>query len=52
VNVRLYRLPEKHKMEINKLSQKMLEEDIIQPSASQWNAPLVVVPKKAEAAAK
>jgi len=50
VNVRPYRLSEKHKREINKKIQQMLEDDIIQPSASQWNALLLVVPKKAQKA--
>jgi len=49
INVRPYRLPEKHKIEINKQFQKMLDDGIIQPSVSQWNAPLLTVPKKVDA---
>ncbi|KAL6416664.1 hypothetical protein ACFW04_013260 [Cataglyphis niger] len=42
VNVRPYRLPEKHKT----------EDRIIRTSTSQWNALLLVVPKKADASGK
>ena len=52
VNVRPYRLPEKHKIEVNRQIQEMLEQEIIRPSISQWNAPLLVVPKKADASGK
>ncbi|MCI0564136.1 MAG: reverse transcriptase domain-containing protein, partial [Nitrososphaera sp.] len=52
INVRPYRLPEKHKQEINEQVKKMLAEGIIRPSKSQWNAPLLVVPKKADASGK
>lgn len=52
VNVRPYRLPEKHKAEVNRQVQEMLENEIIQSSTSQWNAPLLVVPKKADANGK
>jgi len=45
VNVRPYRLPEKHKKEINRQIEKMLNEGIIHPS--QWNVPILVVLKKA-----
>ncbi|KAL6446821.1 hypothetical protein ACFW04_001329 [Cataglyphis niger] len=41
VNMRPYRLPEKHKTEVNKQVQQI-----------QWNAPLLVVPKKADASEK
>jgi len=37
VNVRPYRLPEKHKEEMNRQITKMLDEGIIRPSMSQWN---------------
>lgn len=52
VNVRPYRLPEKHKNEVNRQITEMLKAEIIRPSASQWNAPLLVVPKKADASGK
>ncbi|KMQ85186.1 enzymatic polyprotein endonuclease reverse, partial [Lasius niger] len=47
-----YQLPEKHKAEVNKQVQEMLEDGIIRKSASQWNAPLLVVPKKPDASGK
>ncbi|KAG5314429.1 POL4 protein, partial [Pseudoatta argentina] len=48
VNVLSYRLPEKHKEEVttNKENATRYNYDIIRPSVSQWNAPLLVVPKK------
>jgi len=52
VNVRPYRLPEKHKKEVNHQITKMLDDDIIRLSTSQWNAPLFVVPKKTNASGK
>jgi len=52
VNVRSYRLPEKHKEEVNQQMKKMLQDDIINHSARQRNAPLLVVPKKSDASGK
>jgi len=52
VNVRPYRLPEKHKEEVNRQITRMLDDDIIRSSSSQWNAPLLIVPKKADASGK
>jgi len=52
VNVRPYRLPAKHKEEVNRQISKMLDDDIIRPSTSQWNAPLLIVPKKTDASGK
>ena len=52
VNVRPYRLPEKHKQEVNKQISEMLQQKVIRSSTSQWNAPLLVVPKKADASGK
>jgi len=49
VNIKPYRLPEKHKTEVNRQVQHMLKHKIIRTSTSQWNAPLLVVPKKADA---
>ena len=46
INEKPYRLPFKHKQEIDKQMQKLQEENIIAPSRSPWNAPLLVVPKK------
>jgi len=52
VNVRPYRLPEQHKEEMNRQITKMLNDGIIRPSMSQWNALLLVVPKKMNASGK
>lgn len=46
VNQKMYRLPEKQKLIIQEQVQDMLENDIIEPSKSPWNSPLLVVPKK------
>lgn len=48
INIRPYRLPESHKTEVNKQVQVMLNNNIITPSVSPWNSPLLVVPKKAD----
>jgi len=50
--VRPYRLPEKHKTEVNQQIKEMLKGEMIRTSVSQWNAPLLVVPKKADASEK
>lgn len=41
-----FRLPFSQRQEIDKQVEKMLREDIIQPTSSSWNFPLLVVPKK------
>lgn len=46
INIRPYRLPTIHREEIGKQLNKMLDDNIIQPSKSPWNAPLLIVPKK------
>lgn len=48
INERPYRLPHRHKEEINKQMKQLEEDNIIAPSRSPWNAPLLVVPKKAD----
>lgn len=48
INERPYRLPFRHKQEIDKQMQKLEEDQVIAPSRSPWNAPLLVVPKKAD----
>lgn len=46
INERPYRLPFRHKLEIDKQIKELEENQIITPSKSPWNAPLLVVPKK------
>lgn len=41
-----YRIPETHKIEVNKQVQKMLDDNIIRPSISPFNSPILLVPKK------
>lgn len=43
-----YRLPQTSKPEISKQVQKMLDDDIIEPSNSEWNSPILLVPKKSD----
>lgn len=49
VTVKQYRYPPLHKEEIKQQVNKLLEQDIIQPSLSPFNSPLWVVPKKPDA---
>lgn len=46
VYIKNYRIPEVHKTEIDNHIQKMLDEQIIQPSTSPYNSPVLLVPKK------
>ena len=46
LTLRNYGIPEHHQKEVEIQIQKMLEDDIIQPSQSPWNFPILVVPKK------
>lgn len=52
INVKSYRFPECHKEEVDSQIKKMLEQNIIKPSTSPWNAPVWVVPKKMDASGK
>lgn len=46
VYVRNYRLPKTQKDEIDRQVSKLLEDDLIEPSTSSCNSPLILVPKK------
>lgn len=48
INTKPYRLPFKHREEINVQTDQMLKDRIISPSCSPWNSPLLVVPKKVD----
>jgi hypothetical protein len=52
ITLRNYRIPEQHQEEVNKQVQQMLEDNIIQPSHSPFNFPILVVPKKLDASGK
>jgi hypothetical protein len=49
--VRPYKLPEVHKQEIQKQTEQMLADGVIQHSTSPWNSPLLV-PKKTDSSGK
>lgn len=46
INRKQYRLPEKHRGEIQKQIEKLKEDDIIENSISPFNSPVILVPKK------
>ena len=46
VYIKNYRVPHTHKSEIENQIHKMLKDDIIEPSASEYNSPVLLVPKK------
>jgi hypothetical protein len=46
VTLKNYRFAEAHKDEIDKQVVQMLDQGIIRPCQSEWNFPLLVVPKK------
>lgn len=52
INLRPYRLPEAQKEEVQKQIDKMLEEQIIEPSISPWSAPIILIPKKIDSSGK
>ncbi|WP_331035211.1 reverse transcriptase domain-containing protein [Lactovum miscens] len=45
VYVKNYRLPQSHKAEIDRQVKNLLENDLIEPSCSNYNSPLILVPK-------
>lgn len=47
INLPQYRIPEKHKQEVGKQIDKLLRDDVIEPSISPFNSPLLLVSKKA-----
>jgi hypothetical protein len=52
INVRPYQIPEIHKEEVQKQTEKMLADGVIQHSSRPWNAPLLVVPNQNDFSAK
>lgn len=52
INIKSYRPPECHRIEIKNQIQDMLNKKIIEPSDSPYNAPIWVVPKKLDASGK
>lgn len=48
INTRQYRFPPVHREEIQTQVNKMLEADIVRPSSSPYNSPLLVVAKKSD----
>lgn len=46
VNIRQYRVPQKHVVEMQKQINELLLRGIIEPSKSEWNSPVVLVEKK------
>ena len=52
INSKPYRIPEIHREEVQKQTEKMLHDGIIVPSSSPWNSPILVIPKKADASGK
>jgi hypothetical protein len=49
ITLKIYRLAEAHKDEVDKQVVQMLDQGIIRPSHSEWNFPLIVVPKNMDA---
>jgi len=52
INVKPYRIPHVHKEEVQKQTEQMLADGVIQHSTSQWNFPILVVPKKTDSSGK
>lgn len=46
VYVRNFRLPQSKTQEINNQAQELIDDDIVEPSISPYNSPLLIVPKK------
>lgn len=52
ITLRNYRLPEAQKQEVKEQIEQMLNDEVIVPSKSEYNFPLIVVPKKLDASGK
>ena len=52
ITLKNYRLQEAHKEEVAQQIDKMLKGDIIVPSKSEWNFPIIMVPKKIDASGR
>jgi hypothetical protein len=52
ITMRNYRIPEHYQVEVDSQIKQMLKDEIIQPSQSAWNFPILVVPKKLDASGK
>lgn len=50
--IKPYRVPHSQKTEINQQVEEMLANDLIEPSVSPWNAPILLVPKKSDGSSK
>ncbi|CAK9832809.1 Retrovirus-related Pol polyprotein from transposon 297 [Anthophora retusa] len=48
IHVKQYRYPPIHKEEIDRQMKELLESDIVSPSTSPYNSPLLIVPKKSD----
>lgn len=48
VYVKPYRLPHSLKTEVDKQIKQLLDDDIIEPSQSEWSSPILLVPKKSD----
>ena len=46
IKIRAYRMPECHREPLRDMLSKQMEEGIIEPSRSEWSAPIILVPKK------
>lgn len=46
VYIKNYRVPHAHKPEIESQIQKLIDDDIVEPSVSEYNSPILLVPKK------
>ena len=49
INTKSFRIPEINEEEVERQIEQMLNDDIIQPSTSPWNSPILVIPKKIDA---
>jgi len=52
LTLRNYRIPEHQQKEVEIHIQKMLHDNLIQPSQSPWNFPILIVPKKLDSSGK
>ena len=52
INEKPYRIPKIHRDEVQRQTEQMLSDGVIQHSSSPWNSPILVVPKKLDSSGK